>query len=264
MAILKNCTRYLPYAEDMSRDYLFLGVYDYVYNEKYSTTFGDLVPVITPHALGMRIMIVCQQGDETFTVFIEHRENHTCENVFIFKDGDQYDALVTTFSAEHRIFAFEKNRIYADCILSNCATDNKETDKACCLISTVNGRATLELKCVPDVSLLPSNPTRASDSKRGIKMCSWNINGLTQDRLHDEIIRQYFSKFDVIVLTETWSDGKDGYEHHNIEYIDFSRKSRHANAKRASDGIGVIIIFDISDGVEVFRNVGAMLVWLKL
>ena len=165
MEILKNSSSYLPYAEDMSRDYLFLGVYDYVYNEYYSTTFGDLVPVITSHALGMRIMIVCKQGDETLTVFIEHRENHTCENVFIFKDGDHYDALVTTLSAEHRSSAYEKNRIYADCILSNCATDNKETDKACGLISTVNGRATPELKCVPDVSLLPSNPTRPSDTK---------------------------------------------------------------------------------------------------
>ena len=160
----------------MSKDYLFLGVYDYVYNENYSTTFGDLVSVITSHALGMRIMIVCKQ-DETLNELIEHRENHTCENVFIFKDDDYYDALVTTLSVEHRSSAFEKNRIYADCIFSHCATDNKKTDKACGLISTVNGRATPELKCVPDVSLLPSNPTRPSVTKRGIQMCSWNING---------------------------------------------------------------------------------------
>ena len=82
--------------------------------------------------------------------------------------------------------------------------------------------------------------------------------------MHDEILGQYFDKFDVILLTETWSDGKDGFELHNFKYKDFSRKSRHANAKRASGGIGVFIKFDISDGVEVFRNVGDMLVWLKL
>ena len=129
--IHKNCSRYLPYVEDMSRDNLFLGFYDYVYNKNYNTAFGDLVPVIASRALGMGIMIVYKQEDKTMTVFIEHRENHSCENLFIFKDRDHYDALVTTLSPEHRSSAFDKNVIYGDCILSKCATDNKETDKAC-------------------------------------------------------------------------------------------------------------------------------------
>ena len=166
--ILKNCSRYLPYVEDMSRENLFLGFYDYVYNKNYNTAFGDLVPVIASRALGMGIMIVYKQEDETMTVFIEHRENHTCENLFIFKDGDHYDALVTTLSPEHRSSAFDKNGIYGDCILSKCATDNKETDKACGLVSTVNDRVTPEPKRAPDVSLLPDNPTRPSNTKIGI------------------------------------------------------------------------------------------------
>ena len=229
--IFENCNRYLPYVEDMSRDNLFLVFYDYVYNKNYNIAFGDLVPVITSHSLGMEIMIVYKQGDETMTVFIKHRENHPCEHLFIFKDGDHYDALVTTLFPVHQSSAFEKNGIYGDCYLSNCATDNTVTDKVCGLVSTINGRAKPEPKRAPDVSLLPNNPTRPSDTKKGIKICSWNVNSLTQDKLHGEIVGQYFAKFDHIRITETWSEHKEGYELHNSKYIDFSRKSRHANVK---------------------------------
>ena len=79
------------------------------------------------------------------------------------------------------IQSFEINEIYEDCILSNCATNNKDTDYFCRLVWIVNARAALELKrAEKDVPLLPNNPARPSD--REIRSCSWNANAITQDK----------------------------------------------------------------------------------
>ena len=119
-------------------------------------------------------------------------------------------------------------------------------------------------KCFIDSA--PSTPASVETSlcpKNCIDLCLWNVNGLTQDKLHDHILGKYFSQFDIIILLETWSDGEGNYELYDYKYFDFKREYRHAKAKRASGGIGVYIRFDVCHAVEIFRNSGDTVVWLK-
>ena len=56
----------------------------------------------------------------------------------------------------------------------------------------------------PDITLCEKSPVPLY-SGRCLKFISWNINGLTEEKLSDYILCIFFKKFDIIVLTETWA-----------------------------------------------------------
>ena len=39
-----------------------------------------------------------------------------------------------------------------------------------------------------------------------LKICSWNINGLSQFKLSDDVLGKFLTWFDIIFLCETWTD----------------------------------------------------------
>ena len=47
-------------------------------------------------------------------------------------------------------------------------------------------------------------PESTGDSDINIKLISWNINGLTNEKLDQDVLGQYLNTFDIKALQETW------------------------------------------------------------
>ena len=64
----------------------------------------------------------------------------------------------------------------------------------------------------------------------------WNINGLTTDKLIDQI--DYFNNFDIILLCETWLKPDHPYDMNikEFESICISQSSTNRKAQRGSGG----------------------------
>ncbi len=85
---------------------------------------------------------------------------------------------------------------------------------------------------------------------------SWNINGLTVDKLVD--IQSHISQFDFVVLLEAWLKPGNmynlslaGYEVHC-----FNRETLNCKARRGSGGIVVYIRKEIAQGVQLVQDNG--------
>ena len=103
-----------------------------------------------------------------------------------------------------------------------------------------------------------------TDIAQSLKFCSWNINGLTQEKLDDQIMGSYLKGFDIILLTETWSERDDSFNLPNFTFYNFPRTHRHALARRNSGGIGVYINDSITEGVDLLNNYKDIIVWIRL
>ena len=50
-----------------------------------------------------------------------------------------------------------------------------------------------------------ARPSTMSSKKQTVRIISWNINGLSEDKLYDEILGTFLQNFNLILLTETWA-----------------------------------------------------------
>ena len=80
-----------------------------------------------------------------------------------------------------------------------------------------------------------------------------------QDKL--DILNEKLKAFDVILLTETWSDISDEYTLEGYEFINSPRSFRHVNAKRNSGGMCAFIKNDVSKGVRVGKTSNEIITW---
>ena len=106
-------------------------------------------------------------------------------------------------------------------------------------------------------------------------MCFWNIHGLNEHKLSYPVLGKYLKQFNIIFLTETWSEKSkessktyisesDALELDGFTYIDISREYRHPNAIRSAGGIGIFIKHELSKGIHIHGNFKDIIAWLKL
>ena len=84
----------------------------------------------------------------------------------------------------------------------------------------------------------------------------WNIQGLT-DKLQLEHIQQYLTKFDIILLSETWigaNRDKETFSLPGYEVKNFPRPYKHTRAKRDSGGLLVFIKNEKIQGVHIIES----------
>ena len=101
---------------------------------------------------------------------------------------------------------------------------------------------------------LGTKVNKSSSNKQHVYMLSWNINGLTNDKLSDDIPGNFFKKLDIILLTETWTSDNAEIELKGFTFYNYPRKYRHPNDKRDSGGIGIFVRNDIKHGVVIWSN----------
>ena len=50
-----------------------------------------------------------------------------------------------------------------------------------------------------------------------IKICCWNIHGLSQEKLNDCILGGFLQRFDIILLSETWAEDNSDMKEENLK-----------------------------------------------
>ena len=74
---------------------------------------------------------------------------------------------------------------------------------------------------------LSNEKTDPQKSKTTIKIISWNIHGLNGEKLSQCIVGGFVKRFDIILLTETWSTaeqsyGLDGFQYYAVSTEDIN------------------------------------------
>ena len=102
------------------------------------------------------------------------------------------------------------------------------------------------------------------NDKPDIKIAAWNIHGLNQDKLSDVLLGPFLKTFDIICLTETWSEPNQSFNIENYEYFSFARQYKHSRAWRPAGGQGIFVHKRIKEGVELVKNCDDIIVWITL
>ena len=97
-----------------------------------------------------------------------------------------------------------------------------------------------------------------------LRLCSWNIQSLSERKMGEECIRKALNDCDIIMLTETWLDSSKSVNIEGFTFKSFPRLQKHSKAFRNSGGIGIYIREHLSAGVEYVYSYDDCIVWYKL
>ena len=116
---------------------------------------------------------------------------------------------------------------------------------------------------IPDLPIChPVNDSR--NSMKYVKILSWNIHGLSQDKLSDDILGTMLKGYDIILLSETWASDLDDFVLEGFEYHNYPRKCMHLNGARNSGGLGVFIRQSIRESIDIWCHTEDIVVWYLL
>ncbi|CAH1795291.1 unnamed protein product [Owenia fusiformis] len=106
--------------------------------------------------------------------------------------------------------------------------------------------------------------TNDNMSQGEINFLFWNINRIS-DKLYDGCdIYELFSKYSVILLSETWLDPCDNISFNGYTVHNLARKTKNTNSNFYSGGIAVFIKDDCYNSIEVLKQTHDFFVWLRV
>ena len=158
---MKDIDNYKYFSPDMCKESIMEGLYLYAKHRVYKTDFGDMVPYILRNALNVELLIITKCDNKIKATVVDGDNiNEDIGGVLcIYKEGERYDALV-------------KRDVY---VSMGITTD--------CSQQQIN-------PCQTDMDENVSN--------QDIKICFWNINGLTQNKLNDHLLDKFLKMYDLI------------------------------------------------------------------
>ena len=71
---------------------------------------------------------------------------------------------------------------------------------------------------------LPNQNTDPHMTTNKIKIISWNIHGLNEEKLEQSLVGGFLKTFDIIIPSETWSTAGQSYGLEGFHYHDFCRR----------------------------------------
>ncbi len=115
-----------------------------------------------------------------------------------------------------------------------------------------------------------NNVNKSDDCSSVVKLGAWNIQGLSDKVLQDEIFIKFVNNNDIIVLVETWlKETSDISICNNLYYNYHKIRKPKANARRPSGGISVLIRKNLRSkkdgimGIQIIKD-NDFVVWIKL
>ena len=93
------------------------------------------------------------------------------------------------------------------------------------------------------------NSDKINSPDNDLRVVTWNINGLTQYELHDNILGKFLKGFDIILLSDTWKSEQDEFTLEGLGFYNFPRYYRHVNARRNFGGLAVFIRNSVKHGL---------------
>ena len=103
-----------------------------------------------------------------------------------------------------------------------------------------------------------------SKQRFSLRIGSWNIEGLTSDKINDTQFLDIVSDFSILCLVETWSSGDTHLNIPGYAFLCSTTRMKHKNARRHSGGIAVYVKNTISKGISKLRNTHCDIQWIKL
>ena len=88
-----NASRYVEFIDGDGLTALHSGVTEYIYNKKYDTSYGDLIPNIIANAIMKNIIIVMKTKGNTRIELISCLEANQ-PSILVYKNGAHYDAII--------------------------------------------------------------------------------------------------------------------------------------------------------------------------
>ena len=76
-----------------------------------------------------------------------------------------------------------------------------------------------------------------ADSGKQLRVCIWNIRGMTKEKSDDRMLGSLFQGMDMVILLETWFRENLEVELNNFTSIHFNRAGVKKGSKRGSGGI---------------------------
>ena len=99
-------------------------------------------------------------------------------------------------------------------------------------------------------------------SIHNLKLGCWNINGLSQDKLSDDLFKQFVDSLDLCFFIETFQTDFS----HNIYNNYTFHKSAHRISKKGRPMGGIIITMkeSLRNSIKIIESTGKHMVWLEL
>ena len=291
---LSNMEMYIPFVDGASQESLINAMNAYVLHKIYNTLFGDNVPQIVANALGINIIIinktehlhnvsmVCPYGNGSF---------ETSKYVFVYKHGLHYDGLCRTqcdrpsqlwgqtpvdlmhVSSHAGSVCGNDQKLPRPCydtIVNDVRYEPIINDKSYCLTDSSNLSPVQTMpthECVTDhdgSDFSGFDEYQVHARHRPVNIISWNINGLSQDKLNDALLGSFLKQFDIILLSETWASTHDAFSLDGYVYHNYPRKSKHLKSKRESGGLGIFIHHGIQEGILKWSHTDDIIAWIIL
>ena len=165
------------------------------------------MPLLTSNAFEIDVVIITiNSPDEKTAQSVQENILIDCDTVMVMKSDLHYDALVPHVSKRSQTPSGARGIAQSGVLREGNHTGTT--------------RATAFQPMMPmgppnDVEI-PRNDMSGSDNKddKGyeyLNVCVWNINGLTQDKLEDQIAGNLLCRYDLILLSETWSRNSENF-----------------------------------------------------
>ena len=97
-----------------------------------------------------------------------------------------------------------------------------------------------------------------------MKFMLYNVQGLTRYKLSDPQFIDYITKYDLIMLCETWTSAKSNFTIPNYEAFYSHRPKRNKKAKRCSGGVIIYVKERLLGAVSMIKNDIPDILWLKI
>ena len=222
-------------------------MYDYIENKNYDTDFGNVIPLLLANSIEIDICILYRHGDALGCRIVECSKKDANVCVFIYKVGDHYDA----------VYPISYNHLLIPEIARNVQCSQLCKQPQVVEISTHNDISTLRDK-------IEINSDKINAPDNDLRLVTWNINGLTQYKLHDNILGNFLKGFDIILLSETWTSEHDEFSLEGFEFHNFPSSYWHVNARRNSGGLPVFIRCNVKHGLLFVKQHDGNVIWFKL
>ena len=260
-----NAQTYIPISKGVSFESLMRGMNAYVYHKQYDSLFGDTVPNIISNALEINIMII-YKTDNMFRVQEISPINQSSPRryIMVYKVGKHYDGVTHLQNKES--YCSEMTSVSQWEYLLHSACNDIDNHVTADDMHGLGNLSSCDSAIYKSVEINSDIPRKSNDpSNRSlVNIISWNVNGLTQDKLNKDILGSLFKDYDIILLSETWASDQDDYTLEGFKYHNYPRNYKHHAAKRESGGLGVFIRNEIQHGVSMWTHTGDVIAWLIL
>ena len=87
-----------------------------------------------------------------------------------------------------------------------------------------------------------------------MKIASWNVHGLTPNKLQNTDFINTICKIDILSVYETWTSKDSSLQINGFECYNVYRRYQNRRAKRSSGGVVLYIRNSIAKGIDIVKK----------